>query len=431
MRDEFREAPKAMGLWSAASIGVGAMVGAGIFALTGIAVEIAGSFAYVSFIIAGILAFLTSYSFSKLAATFPSKGGSVTFLNEAFGKGIFSGGLNLMTCIGYVVVTALYARAFGQYGMALFGVDENSVWLNVLGSGIVILFIFINFAGASLVGKAGLTTVLIQTGILLLFGLIGLITMQPSRLTASTDFNISGIILVTGIVFMSYEGFGLVANTADDLKNPEKTLPRALYLSVFSVMAIYVLVNIAVIGNLPLPEIIQAKEYVLAEAAKPMIGSSGFIVMGIAALFSTASAINSTIYGPVNMLSQTAESRELPSVFARELFNHESGYALLIIGVVILLFANLLELQAIAEVGSMIFLVVYAAIGLANYKLREETDSRRWIIVLTIAGLTLAFGSLVYFQFQESGISIAVFTGIVLFSFGFQWFYQAMVNNPD
>ncbi len=109
-----------MGLWAATSIGVGAMIGAGIFALIGIAVEVAGKLAYLAFLIAGFITLLTTYSVAKLAVAFPSKGGPVEYLNRGFGTDILTGSLNTTMWMGYIIVTALYARAFGEYGVALF-----------------------------------------------------------------------------------------------------------------------------------------------------------------------------------------------------------------------------------------------------------------------------------------------------------------------
>ncbi|MCB2206990.1 MAG: APC family permease [Bacteroidetes bacterium] len=407
---------KSMGLWSATAIGMGAMIGAGIFALVGIAVEIAGAYAYISFIIAGILALLTAYSMSKLAAAFPEKGGSVAFLNEAFGKNIVPGTLNLMTVLGYIIVTSLYARAFGEYGLALIGKEDNNLLLHFLSSGVVLLFIGINLTGASMVGKAGFIATAIQTAVLLVFGIAGLTQMDTELLKPSSEFSLTGVILVTSIVFMSYEGFGLVANTAEDIRKPRKNLPRSLYLSVIIVMVIYVIINIAVIGNLSIEKIIQAKDYVLAEAAIPVFGSAGFIIMGIAALFSTSSAINATVYGPVYMLQETAKAGEIPTFFKRNLWNHKAGVALLIIGASILIVTNLFNLQTIAETGSLIFLVVYLAVNLANFKLYKATGSKRWIVILAIVSTGLAFVALVYFLFTESNISLFTFLGISIFS---------------
>ncbi len=361
-----------MGFWSATSIGVGAMIGAGLFALIGIAVDLTGKLVYLPFLIAGIIALLTTYSVSKLAVKYPSKGGRVKYLNEAFGVGIFSGSLNIMIWIGYIIVTALYARAFGEYSIALFGLKGNSIWFNVLSSLIVVLFVTINFIGASLVGKSEFLIVGVKVIILLGFGIIGLTTMDINNLTINHEVEISDLLLASGVIFMSYEGFGLVANTAEGLKEPKKNLPKSLFFSVLIVMLIYLLVSVSVIGNLSVNQILNAKEYVLAEAAKPILGAAGFTIMAIAALFSTSSAINSTIYGSVNMIQETAKVKQAPIFFTNSLFGNKTGVALLITGGIIIFIANLLDLESIAETGSMIFLIIYTCVNVANFILRKQ-----------------------------------------------------------
>lgn len=417
---------RAMNMTTATAIGVGAMIGAGMFALVGIAVEIAGTFAYISFLLAGFIALVTSYSTAKLASTFPKKGGRVTFMNRAFGKGVKAGTLNLMTCLGYIIVTSLYARAFGEYSLALLGMEQNTLLLHLISSGIVLLFVMINFIGAGAVGKAGLLTAAVKTGVLLLFGVAGLTEIEPDRLVMFEEFNLASVILASGVIFMSYEGFGLVANTAEDLEKPKKNLPRALFLSVSIVILIYILVNIAVIGNLSVDKIIEAKEHVLADAARPIFGSLGFTIMGLAALFSTSSAINSTIYGPVYMIQETSEAGELPAVFRKSLWGNDSGYALISIGLLILALTNLLNLEAIAETGSLIFLLVYTAVNYSNFKLYKETGSKRWIIIIGILTTAFAFFSLLYFlsTSAESLLSIYVFLAITVVSLLFEWLYM-------
>ncbi|SDG68308.1 amino acid:proton symporter, ABT family [Psychroflexus sediminis] len=421
-----------MGLWSATSIGVGAMIGAGIFALIGIAVQIAGQLAYVSFIIAGIIAAFTSYSVSKLAVKFPSKGGRVEYLNRAFGKGIFAGGLNITIWLGYTIVTALYAKAFSEYAAALLGMQGHSLFLSLMSIAIVALFIFINFAGSALVGKSELVTVIAKIGILLLFCILGFTTVQSSELSVSKSFDFADVMFASGVIFMSYEGFGLVANTAEDVRKPSKNLPKALFLSICIVMLVYILTSVVVIGNLSIPEILKAKEYVLAEAARPLLGEIGFDIMAIAALFSTASAINATIYGPVNMVHETAKANQLPSFLVKKIFNHKSGIALLVTGGLVILITITLDLEAIAEVGSLVFLMIYTLVNIANFKLRRKTKSKAWLVVLGIAGTSFAFAALFYHELQKQSLSLYVFFGLVLLCFIYEWIFQRKnLKNQD
>lgn len=422
---------KAMGLFSATSIGVGAMIGAGIFALVGIAVEIAGTWAFVSFLIAGFIALLTTYSVSKLAITYPSQGGRTEFINKSFGTGILAGSLNILMWIGYMIVTSLYARAFGEYGIALFGLEENSIWLNILSSGIVLIFVLINFIGASVVGKSELLMVIFKVGILLVFSCVSLTVIEIDEFAINQEISFSHVLLAAGVIFMSYEGFGLVANTAEDVENPRKNLPRALFISVLVVMIIYVLVTVAVIGNLSMEKILNAKEYVLAEAAEPVLGSWGFTIMAVTALISTASAINATIYGPVRMVEETAKANQLPSFFTRGLFGHDSGNALLVSGIVILIAANFLSLKSIAETGSLIFLIIYTAVNVGNAKIHQKTGSKKYVSVLAAIATSLAFCALFYHEVIADSLSIYLLGALIILCMGYEWLYRKYTAHSD
>ena len=262
---------KKMGLIPAISIGIGGMVGAGIFSILGVATEIAGSKMFISFLIAGFVALLSTYSFAKLGARFPSSGGPVEFLYRGFGKNFVSGGLSILLWIGYIVAIALYARAFSGYFMAFLPSDSLPILRPLLSAGIVLLFMGLNFLSARSMGRSELVIVAIKVLILVLFIVIGIFFMKPSNLAILSYDKPINILYGAAIVFLAYEGFGLITNAAEDMKNPKKNLPRALYISVLVVILIYLGISLTVVGNLPVSGIIDAKEYALAEAARAPI----------------------------------------------------------------------------------------------------------------------------------------------------------------
>lgn len=412
-----------MGVWSAAAIGLGAMIGAGIFALIGIAVKITGTFAFISFGISGIIALLVAYSISKLAVEYPSKAGRVKFLHKGLGEGVTSGGLNVIMWIGYIVVTSLYARAFSEYAYTLFPPGASDYWHYILASGIVVTFAVINFIGAKAVGNVELGIVLIKIFILVGFALVGIAFVEPQNFTLSQKTSFQNVMVTSGIVFLSYEGLGLVANTAEDLKKPKENLSKAIYISVILAVIIYVLVSVVVIGTLTDHQIIASKEYVLAKAVEPMFGSAGFTVMVAAALFSTASAINATIYGPVYMVHETAKSGQLPKILQKSYLGRESGMALIITTAFILFFANVLDLSAIAELGSISFLVIYISVNIAHLKLTDKTGARRSIIWAATIGCGFVLSMLVYYALNHNLLIIIIFLIVIVSSFIFEYFY--------
>jgi len=408
---------KVLGFLDAFSMGVGGMIGAGIFSILGYSVQMAGSFAYVSFMIAGLVALLSAYSYAKLSVRYPSPGGAVDFLIKGFGDGVFSGGLNVLLWSGYVFAIALYAKAFGGYASALFSRDMALVF----SVGIILFFTLINLAGAKVVGRSEIGIVALKVLILLFFALIGLITLDVSRFSSSVPA--SNVLFASGLIFISYEGFGIIANTAGDIRNPERNLPRAFYASVLFVMIVYVLVCIALIGNLPYEEIVKAKEYALAAAARPFLGESGFDVISIAALFSTASAINATIYGGVNVSYMVARYGQMPKAFEKQIGGKNVEGILLMSAAVILLVLSF-NLDGIAMMGSMVFLVIYGAVSLAHMRLYRETGANPTIIFLSVVSCVLILSILIYYEMVNSPFTLKAFLFVLFYSFLGEWSYR-------
>jgi amino acid transporter len=414
---------KSIGVLSAISIGVGGMVGAGIFSILGIATEISGSALYISFIIAGIVAFLSTYSYAKLSAKYPSAGGPVEFLVRGFGDGVLSGGFNIVLWIGYVFVLALYAKAFGGYAITFLPENASSIWLNIFATIIILIFTAVNFVGARAVGKSELLIVSLKVGILLVFVGTGFFTIEPTLLSLSHWPKVSNIFFGAGIVFVAYEGFGLITNAAEDMENPKKTLPRALYMSVIIVIIIYAAICLTVLGNLPISGIVNAREYALAAAAKPFLGLIGFKIVAIAALFSTSSAINATLYGGTNVSYTIAKQGELPRVFERKVWGKSSEGLFITAGLVILI-VNLFNLEGVALLGSASFLVIYAAVNMAHLRLYRETGARPYLIWASIVGCFASLSILLYYEINNSPLAVAVLATMFFLSFMAEGVYR-------
>ncbi len=412
MKEPRKREQGSISLWGAISIGVGGMVGAGIFSILGVAADIAGNAVYLSFLIAGFIALLNTYSYAKLGTRYPSAGGPVEFLVQGFGDNVLSGGFNILLWFGYVLALSLYAKAFGGYIFTFFPAGASHVWVNIMAITIIALFTAINFIGAKAVGQSETLIVSIKVGILMLFALTGIFFVKPSLLSVSLWPDSSFIFFGAAMVFIAYEGFGLITNAAEDMKNPRKTLPRALYLSVIIVMLIYLTVSLTVVGNLPLPQIHKASEYALAEAAKPFLGLIGFKIIAIAALFSTASAINATLYGGANVSFIAARNGQLPKIFERKVWGR-SVEGLFITAGLVVLFVLLFDLSGIAMIGSASFLMIYAAVNVAHLFLYRHTLAKRWMIWLAILGDLMALLVILYYNFKHNKATIFALLSVV------------------
>jgi len=413
---------KAITLWSAVSIGIGGMVGGGIYSLLGAASGIAGNAVYISFVIAGLVALFSTYSYAKLGAKFPSAGGPVEFLVQGFGDNVFSGGFNILLWFGYIFALALYARAFGAYATTLLH-SPPWYWENIFATGIVILFTAINFIGAKAMGRAELVTVAVNIGVLILFSVIGFFFVKPALLSPAKWPHLDKIFFAAGVVFLTFEGFGLVTNAAEDMENPAETLPRALYISVLVVIVLYVSVSLTVVGNLPIPQIVHASDYAAAAAAQAFLGPAGLKIIAIAALFATSSAINATLYGGANVSFMIAKDGELPQIFERKAWGR-APEGLFVTAILVILFANTFPLDKIGMMGSAAFLLIYAAVSVGHMRLYKQTGASPFLIVMAILACLFALVILVYYLGTKTPVTLIALSVVVALSFLAEWLYR-------
>ncbi len=400
-----------IGLFAAMAIGIGGMIGAGIFSILGVVAQAAGTAMWLSFVIGGAVALLSTYSYAKLGARYPSAGGAVEFLVKGFGDGVLSGGINLYMWIGYVIALALYAQGFAGYAMT-FVPPNLPAWLpKAIGCCIVLVFTGVNLIGAKVVGRSETFIVVVKLLILFLFAGAGLFFIQPRYLAPELWPPASGILFGAGVLFIGYEGFGLVANAAEDMDDPRRLLPKALYMSVIIVILIYVAVSVAVVGNLDIHSILSAKDYALAEAAKPFLGNFGFRLIAVGALFSTASAINATLFGAANVSYVIARDGQLPQVFSWKFRQNATG-GLFITAALVILFILFFDLSGIAMMGSGAFLLIYACVHAAHLRVADETGGNKWIVSLSLVTCLAMLAVLTVYIYQNS--RFALITMIVL-----------------
>jgi amino acid transporter len=272
------------------------------------------------------------------------------------------------------------------------------IWEKIFANAIILIFTAINFIGARAVGKSKLFIVSIKFSILVIFAAAGIAYMDTGNLSVSTWPDYKSILFGAGIVFLAYQGFGLITNAVEDINNPETTLPRAIYLSIALVILIYISVSLAVIGNLFIFEIEKAKDYALAAAAKPFLGTMGFKIMALATLISTFSAINASLYGGANVSYLLAKNGRLPFFFERQIWNRGTEGLFIASGLVILL-ANFLPLEGIGMLASTSLLIIYVAVNTSHLRLLKETGAKRWIIRASLLSSLIFFGLLIYYEF--------------------------------
>ena len=305
---------KALTVRGASVLGIGSMIGAGIFALLGEAGAVAGAAVWISFLIGGVVAGLLGYVCAKLGVRFPSSGGLITYLIEGFGKGRLVG----VACwLGYiaaiVIVGAMVAVSFGGYATSLFiGEHAGSGWDNLFTTVLILAMLGINLVGATFVAKA---QSLIVAGVLAVFAVfivVTIVNLNTDLLAFSTYPSLSKIVASVALTFFAYLGFNVITFTAGDLRDPTRDLPRAMTYALGITSLVYVLIAVGVFGTLTTTQVIGYGETAIAEAARPSLGDAGFTIMAIVALLSTAGCTNATLYASGNLTEQLAKAQAVP-----------------------------------------------------------------------------------------------------------------------
>ncbi len=378
-------------LLEATSLSVGVMIGASIFSLLSTGAKIAGYFLPLSLFISGILAFFVAYSYANLGKKIISNAGPIAFILKAFGDNLIVGIISILLWFSYVVSLALFAKGFAIYFCPLLGI-KNYTLTEIL---VLLFFMVLNFFGSKLIGMLEKYMVLVKVSVLLFFIIVGTFTSKHITFTGFKPINV----FVAGILFfISYIGFGLITNASEEIKNPKKNIPRAIYLSLLIVMLIYVGVTFAAVQHLTNFNYIN--ENLLAEIARPIIGNFGYLLISLGAILSTLSAINATLYGGTNIAYSLAKKGELPEFFERKTwFNEPEG--LYITTFLAILFVVFFNIEGVASIISLIYFIIYLLVLISHYKLLKlGYEGNKYFIIIGIIILSLVFTFFLFYNIK-------------------------------
>jgi amino acid transporter len=391
----------------AAFIGVGAMVGAGIFSLLGAAGEVAGAAVWISFLLAGAVAGLQGYSFAKFGARFPSAGGLLEYVRRGYGDGHFLGIIAWLILATNAIVTAMVAVSFGSYASGAW-TNNSTAWIKVFAVAIVLVMSLLNILGSHVVARASTVVVIVVIGILSVFAVVTLVNMDPQLLAFSGYPSLRDIVSSVALTFFAFLGFGVVTFTAKDLANPQRQLPRAMFLALGIATVIYVAVALGVFGTLTVHEVIASGGTAIAKAAEPTLGSAGYWLMSVTALFATAGATNAGLYPAGGLCEEMARTGQFPPTLGRR-FGRRAPAGLLLTALLAIVLAAGFDLNAIASIGSAIALLVFSLVTAGHMRVRHETGAKAWLLILAVASsaivlVTFVFTTLVH----EPGTVIAI-----------------------
>jgi amino acid transporter len=422
-----------IGVIGALSIGIGGIVGGGFFATFGLAIVGARGATWLSFLVGGVVALLTAYAYVRLTLRYPGPSGTVGFVKLGFGTGVLPSAISILLILSYVAIMAIYALALAAYSVSYLPAGERDFWTYVVASGAIVLMGIINFAGAALMEKSEDVFNIGKLGVLALFIVAGFLLGHPDwgRLGPSEWVPVATIVSSGMVVFLAYEGFELISNASDRIKDPARTLPIAFYGSVIAAIVIYVLCVFVAVGHMGFAAMEEAKSFALSAVAQQFLGAFGFGLMAFGAVFASASAINADFFGAAKLPVMLARSEELPQVFTR-MDEGKPAISLLFIGALALVAVNLMSLHALSAAASGGFLIVYAAVNVANARLARETDSHAWISWIAAASCILALAIMMW-QFAADPAtrnSAYVVVAIVVASIVAEIAYRAMRSRP-
>jgi amino acid transporter len=396
----------------AASIGVGSMVGAGIFALLGTAGEVAGSAVWISFLLAGGVAALQGYSFAKLGARYPSAGGFLEYVIRGWGQGHFTGVIAWMLLAVNAIITAMVAVSFGSYASA--AAADNSDWTSAFAVLVVLVMTALNVLGSHVVARAQTVVVIVVVGILTVFSVATLSNLDPSLLAFSGYPSFGQIVSSVALTFFAFLGFGVITFTAKDLADPARQLPKAVYLALGIATVVYVAVALGVFGTLTVDEVIASGGTALAVAAQPVLGSAGYWLMTVTALFATAGATNSGLYPATGLGDEMAAVGQFPPAMSHRVGGRAS-MGIVVTAAAAIVLAVFFDLSAIASLGSAVALVVFTLVTFGHYRIRKETGAQGWLLILAdVTTLVVLAAFAVTTLVDEPGTAVALVVILLL-----------------
>jgi amino acid transporter/nucleotide-binding universal stress UspA family protein len=385
-----------LGLFDASMIGIGAMIGAGIFVLTGIAAGVAGPAALLAFILNGFVTLLTALSYAELASSYPQSGGGYAYIRKAFpGPVGFISGWMLWFC--YVIACSLYALGFGSYfweflhnyfpflSEAAFGVAGDGMALILVTVAISVAVILINMRGTALTGKLENLLTVAKMIILAIFIFYGLKQMMNIPTQAASSFRpflpqgFSGVVLAMGLTFIAFEGYDLIATVAEEIKAPKKTIPRATMISLFVTIVFYLLIVVVCIGAI-VPETGSSWEFLgkyqetaIVKAAESFMPFFGVPLIIFGGLLSTLSALNATILASSRVAFSMGRDKMLPVSLASIHETRRTPHiAVAVTGAIMVVMAILFPIHIIGSAASVMFLLTFALVNLSLISLRRK-----------------------------------------------------------
>jgi len=424
-----------LSLLGSVSLGTGVMIGAGIFVLMGQIAELVGDLFPIAFIAGAVVVGFSSYSYVKFSNAYPSSGGVAKFLTKAYGPGTAAGSFSLLMYVSMVVAESLVAGTFGAYTLRLFP-QEYTGYASVLGVLLIAIAYIVNISGNKVIeATATLTAIIKIAGIALLAisGLVisGLPTIAGNYVSTSSQSLPEGFgfIAALALSILAYKGFTTITNQGGDIENPHKNVGRSIIISIAVCTVIYVTLALSVAGGLSIEEIIVAKDYALAAAAKPVFGKWGSILTIFLAIVATVSGVIASVYSASRMLGMLSKMKQVPNL--NSIRNLKNPALIFTVALAILL-TVLFDLTRIASIGAIFYLVMDIAIHWGLFRhLKKEVKFNPIIPIIAILMDVIVLVAFIYLKYvNDPFVLIVAAIGIALI-FLSQYFFMKSHTDKD
>jgi amino acid transporter len=418
------------------ALGTGVMIGAGIFALLGQVAELSGTWFPYIFILGAVISGFSAYSYIKVSNTYPSAGGIAMILQKAYGKSTITASAVLLMALSMVINESLVARTFGSYTLQLFEVENKEVWIPILGVTLLIGAFLINISGNKLIGKSSQFMSFIKIAGIAIFAIGALWAVGFSleglipKAVDNSDFSAASYIGALALSILAYKGFTTITNSGGEIEEPKKNVGRSIIISLLICTLVYFLVAFAVNSSLTITEIINAKDYSLAEAAKPAFGDYGLYFTVAIAIIATISGVIASIFAVSRMTAMLTEMKLIPHSHLG-MPGRIQKHMLVYVVVIAILLTVFFDLSRIASIGAIFYLIMDMIVHWGVYKhLRKEVKAKG-IIVLTAMGLDLVvLGAFLWIKAKSDPLVLLVSGATIVVVFiGEKWFLKSNLPN--
>jgi len=433
--DHDTQTQQKLSLTGSVALGTGVMIGAGIFALVGQVAELAGGWVPWAFLAGAVVVAFSSYSYIRYSATNPSSGGIAMLLKAAYGPGVLAGSFSLFMYVSMILAESLLGRTFASYLLRPFGLQGSEVWVAVLAVVAIVAAALVNLVGNRWVERSATVTAalkIVGIAVLAIAGILAAGVSSLGRLFSAADrtppeAGWAGFLAGVALCILAYKGFTTITNQGADLQQPERNIGRSIMISIALCTVLYLLITVAVTGSLTVPQIVQARDYALAEAAEPMFRTWGAGLTVAIAVVATLSGLIASLFSVsklYDMLRDMGQAPELPGKH-----DHQSLYITAGLAIVM---AAFFDLSQIASLGAILYLAMDIAIHLGILRhLKDDVGAKPWIPWVAIALDVTVLVPFVLLKSQSDPFTLVITAVVALVIVVAQWFTVRHRSDED